>query len=256
MVNAKPLIDNSKRSRSKKKKEAIDILLCQLSTIQVDDREFSGEDLSAYADALAGAKAAQKDLGRVIGEAEDILRAAMLRQYADHYTRSGKPPDLRRSIGRTGSFNVIQQQNSKLSTDRVRELASVGVDAAPYKKIKYSINLGKASEEATKTVIGLLRQSLGNDYQSIVAEETVLDSSFFEKMLDIVRASLATGERLDEKMLFVLRVLNPTIQFKEFETDLSSPQGFELAYEFSMISGNKELAGKRAIASSKIDSGK
>lgn len=251
MTNAKPLTDNSKRSRSKKKKEPIDILLDQLDSIQVDDQELSGEDLSAYADALAGAKAAQKDLSRAIEEAEAALKAAMLRQYADYYTRVGRPPDLRRSVGKTGSFNVVQQQKVSLSPERLEALISAGVDVSPYRKIKHSINLGKASKETAKRIVDLLRLALGDDYPSIVSEEAVLDDDFFESLLDVVRSSLAGGERLDEKMLSVLRILNPTIQFKEFKTDLSSPQGFDLAYEFSMISGNKGRASDRAATSSK-----
>lgn len=240
-MNSKPIIDNSEKSKSKKKKDPIEIQLDQIKGLQINDRVLSGEDIANYADALAAAKSSVQAIEKSIEEAESILRAAMLHDYCERYALTGISPDIRRCVGRMGSFQVVQQQNAKITSEKAKKLASSGIEVQS-QKTSYTIRLGSASKEATGEIIAALKSILGDDYDDVVSEHHHVDRKFFDNFLEVVRKSLLPGERLDEKMLFVLRILNPTIQFREWKSDLSAPAGFDLAYEFSHISANKTMA--------------
>lgn len=245
-MDTKPITDNAEKAKSKKKKDPIEVRLDRIRNLQVDGADLSGEDIASYADALAGAKVAMQAIERSIEEAETILRAAMLRDYCEQYSLSGQAPDLRRCVGKMGSFQVVQQQNAKITPDNAKKLTASGIDIQP-QRTSYTIRLGAASKEATKEIICALRTILGDDYDDVVSEHYHVDKKFFDNLLDIVKRSLLPGERLDEKMLFVLRILNPTVQFREWKSDLAGPAGFDLAYEFAQISANKA----RALTSAK-----
>jgi len=239
--------DNKEKEKAKKKKDSLEIHLANLKKMRVQDTELSGADIAAHADALAGAKVALKAIEGTIKEAEMILKSAMLRQYCQHYAQTGRAPDLRRSIGKMGSCQVIQQQTAKVTADKATELGAQGIDLEAHKeKNSYTIRMGAASKEATKEIIASLKEILGDDYDGVVSEYVHVGSGFFGQFDDIVKQALGPDERLDEKMLAVLRVLNPTVQLKDFESDLSELQGFDLAYEFAQISAGKKKAAKKA----------
>src|SRR5690606_14914762 len=242
MTNSKPIIDNSRRVSSKKKKQPIDIHLDELKSIRIDDTDLSGKDIAAHADALAGAKIAQQAIGSAIEEAEVVLRAAMMKQYCDHYLSTGSQPDIRRGIGKLCSFNVVQQQNARLTPQKIEELSSINFECDHYQKSAYSINLSKLPAETVEKILASVMEIAGDDFHKIVSETVVLGREFFNNLIDLARSSLRPGERLDEKLLHVMRIINPTIQFKDFGSDLHPAYGFELAYEFSQISANKQKA--------------
>ena len=247
MTNAKPVTDNKEKEKAKKKKDPLEIHLAKLKKIRVEDTELSGADIAAHADALAGAKVALKAIKATIDEAEMILRAVMLRQYCEYFAQSGRPPDLRRSIGKMGSCQVIQQQTAKVTTEKAEELATQGIDLEPHKeKNSYTIRMGAASREATKEIVASLKSILGDDYEEVVSEYLHVGPKFFKEFDDIVKQTLGPDERLDEKMLGVLRVLNPTIQLTKFDSDMTEMQGYDLAYEFAQISAGKKKAAKEA----------
>lgn len=247
MANAKPVTDNTEKAKSKKKKDPLEIHLAKLKKLRVENMELSGADIAAHADALAGAKVALKAIEGTIKEAETFLKSAMLRQYCDHCAATGRPPDLRRGIGKMGSFQVIQQQNAKVTSAKASELAAQGVDLEDHKeRTSYTIRMGAASKEATKSIIAALREILGDDYDDVVSEYVHVGENFFKDFAGVVRQALGPNERLDEKMLSVLRVLNPTIQFTKFDTDMSELQGYDLAFEFAQVSAKKKKAAKEA----------
>ena len=254
MTNAKPVTNNQEKAKAKKKKDPLEIHLAKLKKLRVEDTELSGADIAAHADALAGAKVALRAIEGTIKEAETMLKAAMLRQYCEHYATTGRAPDLRRGIGKMGSFQVIQQQTAKVTTDKAEELAAQGVDLEAHKeKNSYTIRMGKASKEATKKIVSALQEILGADFDDVVSEYVHVGENFFKGFDDIVKQALGPDERLDEKMLSVIRVLNPTIQFTKFDSDMSELQGYDLAFEFAQISAQKKKAAKAAEKQARAD---
>lgn len=247
MSNSKPVTNNEEKAKAKKKKDALEIQLDKLAKLRVEDTELSGADIAAYADALAGAKVAIDAIQQTIDEAETILKSAMLRQYCSHYAQTGRPPDLRRSVGRMGSFKVVQQQTAKVTTDKAEELKLQGVDLEQHAdRHSYSIRMGKASKKDTKKIVDALREILGDDFSAVVSEYVHVGKDFFAEFDDIIKGALGPDEKLDEKMLAVLRVLNPTIQFSEFSSDLDEARGYDLALEFAHISAKKKQTAKEA----------
>jgi len=247
MTNAKPVTDNEEKAKAKKKKDALEIHLDKLTKLRVEDVELSGADIAAHADALAAAKVALESIKSTVEEAETILKAAMLRQYCEHYAKKGRAPDLRRSVGRMGSCQVIQQNTAKVTTDKAEELKAAGIDLAPHKeRTSYTIRMAKISSKDTAKIIEFLKEVLGEDYADHVSEFMHVGKKFFGQFDDVVKQTLGPDEALDEKMLSVLRVLSPTIQLKEFDSDLSPSRGFDLAHEFAQISAKKKKKHKEA----------
>ncbi len=252
MTNSKPVTDNEEKQKAKKKKDALEVHLANLKRLRIEDIELSGEDIAVHADALAAAKVAIKAIESTVEEGELILKAAMLRHYCDHYAAKGHPPDLRRTIGKLGSCQVVQQQTAKVTTTKAEELKSKGVDLVKHKeKTSYSIRMGKISKKTTKELIKALHEILGEDYDDIVSEYVHVGKKFFGEFDDVIKQSLTGDESLDEKMLSVLRVLNPTVQLSNFQCTLEVAQGFDTALEFAQISESKKKAMKQAEEAAK-----
>ncbi len=247
MTNAKPVTNNEEKAKGKKKKDALEIHLDKLSKLRIEDVELSGADIAAHADALAAAKIALESIKSTVDEAEMILKSAMLRQYCQHYATKGRAPDLRRSIGRMGSCQVVQQNTAKVTTDKAEELRGQGIDLSPHReRTSYTIRMAKISTKDTAKIIAYLKEVLGEDYTNHVSEFVHVGKKFFGQFDDMCKQALGPDEALDEKMLSVLRVLSPTIQLSNFDCDLSPSRGFDLAFEFSQISARKKAAHKEA----------
>lgn len=96
-----------------------------------------------------------------------------------------------------------------------------------------------------------MRQTLGEDYDSVVSEYVSVGEKFFDDFDNIVRGSLGPDQKLDEKMLSVLRILNPTISFRGFSTDLREASGYDLALTFAKQSAERKKAAKEAARRAK-----
>ncbi|MHC4432490.1 MAG: hypothetical protein ACYTBS_11685 [Planctomycetota bacterium] len=246
-MNSKPVTDNKEKAKSKKKKDPLSIQLERLDNLRYGKMDLSGEDLAAYADALAGATVALKAIEKTVSEAKDILKAAMLRQYCEHYAKTGRPPELRQPVSRMGTFQVIQQNTAKVTTAKVEELKGQGIDLELMKeKSSYTVRMGNASKEEQKKIISSLKRILGDGYEDVVSEHVHVGDTFFGKFDEVVKSSLGPDEQLDEKMLSVIRVLNPTVQFTKFKTDLPEATGYDLAFEFAQVSAQKKKAAESA----------
>lgn len=247
MTNSKPITNNKEKAKAKKKKDPLKLNLAKLEKLRYEDEVLSGSDLAAYGDALAGAKAALNAIKKTIENAEGIFRAATMRHYCQYYAQTGRAPDMRMFESKLGSFFAVQQNTAKVTSDKAEELKGQGVDLERFKtRNSYTIRMAKASKSATKEIIGSLKGILGEDFQDVVSEYVHVDEEFFENFDDIVKQSLGPGQRLDEKMLEVLRVLSPTIQFREFSTDLKEQAGYDLALEFAHVSAERKKAAKEA----------
>ncbi len=248
MTNTKPVTDNKEKAKSRKKRDPLEIKLKDFATLKYGDEEFTGKDLAAHADALAAAKAAQAEIKATVDDAEKVLRAAMLRHYCEFYAQTGHAPDMRKTFSTTGKFHTVQQSVATVDAERVKTLKdSHGVNLKRWiDGRKYTISLGNASKETVKQIIKYLKSTLGDDYKDVVTEKMTVGEKFFENFDDIVKRSLGDGERLDEKMHEVARILKPTIQFSKFETDLEPQGAFDLAHAFAKISANKAALAKAA----------
>lgn len=247
MTNSKPVTNNKEKAKAKKKKDPLRLNLAKLSKLKYEDEILSGNDLAAYGDALAGAKAAMNAIKKTIDDAEAILKAATLRHYCEHYAQTGRAPDVRMFESKLGSFQVVQQSTAKVTMEKAEELKGQGIDLEQFKtRNSYTIRMAKASKSDTRKIIESMQGILGEDFPDVVSEYVHVDDEFFDNFDDIVKQSLGPGQRLDEKMLEVLRVLNPTIQFREFSTDLKEQAGYDLALEFSHVSAERKKAAKEA----------
>jgi len=254
MTNSKPFTNNKEKAKAKKKKDPLKVNLSKLAKLRYEEETLSGNDLAAYADALAGAKVALNAIKRTIDDAEAIIKAAVLRQYCEHYAQTGHPPDLRLIESKLGSFQAVQQKNAKVTVEKANELKGQGINLEQYKaKNSYTIRMAKASKSATKEIIEMMKGVLGDDFEDVVSEYVHVDEEFFDNFDDIVKQGLGPGQRLDEKMLSVLRILNPTIQFREFSTDLKEQSGYDLALEFARVSAERKKAAREAAKRAKAE---
>jgi len=246
-MNQKPITDNKEKAKSKKKKEALEIALEKLEKLQIDDQELSGKDIATYGDILAGAKKAVAAIEIIIEEAETVIKSAMLRQWCEHFAINGHMPDLRRPRSSMATFKVVQQKVAKVTIEKAESLKKQGIDLEPYTQKKtYSIRMGSASAEATKKIIESLKKILGDDYEGVVSEYISVGADFFEKYDQIIKESLGEDEELVQKMISILRVLNPTVQMTEYDSDLPEAAGYDLALEFAHISAQRKEAIKQA----------
>jgi len=246
-MEAKAVTNNREKAKSRKKRDPLEVHLAKLESIQVGGVDLTGEDIAAVADALAGATVAQKAIKKTIDDAKAVLKAAMFRQYCEHYAQKGRPPELRKSISTTGRFNVVQQKTAKVSAAAADKLKAQGLDIeAHIESRSYTVRMGNASKEEQKKIVASLKDILGDGYADVVSEDIKVGDRFFGSFDDIVKKTLADGENLDEKMLRVLRVLNPTVQYQSVESDLSEAAGFDLAFEFSQVSAERDKAAKAA----------
>jgi len=247
MTNSKPVVNNKEKRKSRKKRDPLLVHLNKLDNLLYGDLELTGDDLSAYADALAGGMKAVKAIEDTIEEAKGILKAAMLRQYCDHYTTSGRAPDLRSPVASMSRLKCTQQNTAKVTTDKAGELKKQGIDLDEYKdKTSYTIRMGNASAEESKKIVAAMKEILGEGFEDVVSEYVHVGGKFFGSFDDIVKGALGPDEKLNEKMLQVLRVLSPTVSFSLQETDLDESSGFDLAHEYSKISAERQKAAERA----------
>lgn len=252
MTNAKPFTNNKEKAKAKMKKDPLAVSLKKLQKLKYEEETLSGTDLAAYADALAGAKIAMDAIKKTIEDAESILKAAVLRHYCDHYAKTGRPPDIRRLESNLGSFQAVQQRVAKVTVDKAEELKKQGIDLSEYnEKTSYTIRMSSASKEATKKIVEDMRKTLGDDYDNVVSEYVSVGEKFFDEFDKIVRNSLGPDQKLDEKMLSVLRILNPTISFRGFSTDLRETSGYDLALTFAKQSAERKKASKEAARRAK-----
>jgi hypothetical protein len=247
MTNSKAVINNVEKAKSKKKKDPLKVHLDALEKLRFGNVYLSGDDLAAYADALAGATVAIKAIESTVKESKEILKAAMLRQYCQHYSKTGRAPEVRQSVSKMGTFQVVQQNCAKVTTETASELKAQGIDLESMKeKSSYTIRMGSASKEEQKKIIASMRDILGEGYDDVVSESVHVGAKFFADFDGIVKRALGPDESLDEKMLSVLRVLNPTVQFKDFKTDLPEEAGYDLALEYAKISAQRTKAADAA----------
>lgn len=247
MTNSKAVTNNIEKAKSKKKKDPLKVHLDSLDNLRYGNVDLTGEDIAAYADALAGATVAVKAIESTIDESKDILKSAMLRQYCQHYSKTGRPPEMRRSVSKMGSFRVVQQNSAKVTVETAAELKSQGIDLVALKeKSSYTIRMGSASKEEQKKIVAAMKEILGDGYDDVVSENVHVGKKFFDGFDDTVKQALGPDESLDEKMLSVLRVLNPTVQFSKFETDLPEATGYDLALEYAKISSQRTKAADSA----------
>lgn len=254
MTNSKPFTNNKEKAKSKMKKDPLAVSLKKLQKLRYEDETLSGNDLAAYADALAGAKVAMNAIKRTIEDAESIIKAAVLRHYCEYYSQTGRAPDIRLLESSLGSFQAVQQKVAKITVDKVEELKRQGIDLTGYnEKTSYSIRMSEVSKEATKKIIANMKETLGEDYDDVVSEHISVGPKFFDEFDDVVKKSLGPDQRLDDKMLSVLRILNPTISFRNFSTDLKETSGYDLALEFSRQSAERKKAAKEAAKRAKAE---
>jgi hypothetical protein len=124
----------------------------------------------------------------------------------------------------------------------------------PYSEKKtYTIRLGNTPTRDVDKIIASLKFILEEGYDEVVSEHISVGNKFFSKYDDIIKKSLGDGESLAEKMLSVLLVLKPTVQFTDWRSDLPEAGGFDLAYEFSQISAKRKSVASAARAEAKLE---
>lgn len=251
MIDEKPKIDNEAKEKSKKKKDALEIHLKDLETI-IGGVRFGGDEISGEADALASAKKIKAIAEKVIGSSEPIVKAAMLRQWCSHVHEMGEPPDIRRAVSKISNFKVVQQTPVKVTEEKVSAAAAKGLALEKYSEGKvYDVSLGNASSEQRNEILCRMREILGDDYENVVSERLVVGKEFFDNYQENVRKTLSGGEELLDKMITLLAIISPTIQFSDFVTDLPDDSAYEFTAECYRIDAQKEEAHRVALAEAK-----
>jgi len=254
MKETKAVTDNKEKAASRKKKDPLKVHLDKLDSLSFEDMNLTGGDISAYGDALSGGTRAVKSIKSAIDEAKGIITSAMYRHYCEHYAATGKPPEVRQSVSRTSTFQVVQYSVAEVTTETARKLNEFqGIDLDKFGADRsYKVKLGNVDKGKRDRVLASMKDILGEEYSSVVSEKVAVGEKFFDNFSDIVKSSLSVDERLDHKMLEVLRILSPTVQFRDFVTDLPEDVGFELALEYARISSKRKEASAAAAKAAKL----
>lgn len=242
MVNAKAEVDNKEKRKKRQKRDAMSVEASTMNSFSMGETEITSEDIAIHAEALAAAKRAVAPLKRVIDESTSVLKAAILRQWCDHYTKKGREPGLRKIKAKSGEFLVVQNTKVDMVQKNYSTLIQMGLDADSYSSKSYSIKMGNASKTARKKIIESLKEILGEDYDDVVTTKFTLEGDFFSNLGSVVRSSLRENESYDEKLMEAMRVIGPTITMKDFKSDIPEVDGYELAYELAHNSSKKKGA--------------
>lgn len=240
-MNAKH-IDNTEAIKSKKKKEKIEVPVSKVVLFEYDGKKYTGEDLAAIADALAGAKISTGAIKKAAEENQNILKAYMYQNWCEGFALNGSAPDMRELIGGASRFEISQYRKADVPDSVAKAINKLGLDIKKYStQTKYEIRMGSVPEPMIEKVLEAVQNVLGKaTYDKVVTKKHVLGESFFDNYLEIVKNHCGKGEKLAEKMTKILSMLKPTVQFLKPATDLSETESFDLAFQFAEISAKEK----------------
>ncbi len=238
-------IDNTEIVKSKKKKEKLEVPVKQVKSFNYEGIEYSGEDLAARSDALAGAKIAIKAIEESAKESQGILGAYMYQNWCESFALNGNAPDMRELIGKSSRFEISQYRKADVPDSVARTIGELGLDIAKYAtQTKYEVRMGNVPEPLVEKVLDAIKGVLGEPtYENVVSKKHVLGNNFFDNYLEIMKEHCGKGEKLSEKMTKIMAMIKPVVQFLKPATDLDVTQSFDLAYQFAEI-GTKEKLRK------------
>lgn len=240
-MNAKH-IDNTEAVKSKKKKEKIEVPVSKVSIFEYDGKTYTGEDLAAIADALAGAKISTNAIKKAAEENQKILQAYMYQNWCESFALNGSAPDMRELIGGASRFEISQYRKADVPDSVAKAIKELGLDIKKYStQTKYEVRMGSIPEPMVAPVLEAIRGVLGDaTYEKVVTTKYALGDSFFDNYLEIMKKHCSKGEKLAEKMTKILTMLKPTVQFLKPATDLSETESFDLAFKFAEISAKEK----------------
>lgn len=230
-------IDNTEAVKSKKKKEKLEVAIGKVTEFEHDGKVYTGADLAALADALAGAKISYKAIKKFEEESQATLREYMYQNWCENFALNGTAPDMRELIGGASRFEISQYRKADVPESVAKTITEMGLDIRAYStQTKYEIRMGNIPEPMVDEVLDAIRGVLGDaTYENVVTRKHSLGNSFFDNFRDIVQKHTGKGESLVEKMRKILSMLKPVVQFLKPATDLSETESYDLAFKFAEI---------------------
>jgi hypothetical protein len=234
---SKDNIDNTEAVKSKKKKEKIEVEVEKTKKFTFKKVAYSGKDLAAHADAVAGAKKAIGAIKKSTEVSETILKAYMYHNWCEEFALNGRSPDMRELIGGVSHMDVSQYTNAKVPSEKATALGKMNLDIERYsRQTKYEIRMGNVPKPMIEDVLSAIKGVLGDDmYENVVSKYFKLEEDFFSNFREIVQRSLSDNENLSEKMETAINLVKPTIQFLKPSTDLNETESYDLAFAFAEI---------------------
>lgn len=234
---SKSNIDNTEAVKSKKKKEKLEVTVKKAKDFTFGKVTYTGGDLVAHADAVAGAKKAIGAIKKSTEESEKILKGYLYRNWCEEFALNGRAPDMREMIGKVGRMDVSQYTSAKVPSTKAETLKEMNLDIEQYsRQTKYEIRMGNVPKPMIGAMLEAIRDTLGDEmYENVVSKFFTLEEDFFSNFREIVQGSLAENENLSEKMETAINLVKPTIQFLNPSSELSETEGYDLAFEFSEI---------------------
>lgn len=239
-------IDNTEIVKSKKKKEKLEVPVSKVSVFEYDGKQYTGEDLAAIADALAGAKISMKSIEGTAKEHQDILKAYMYQNWCESFALNGSAPDMRELIGGASKFEISQYRKADVSESVAKAILKLGLDIKEYSThVNHEIKMGNIPEPLIEPMLEAIKGVLGDStYKKVVTKKYALPNSFFDNYLEIMKKHCGDAEKLSQKMTKILSMIKPVVQFLKPATDLSETESFDLAFKFAEISAKEKKRKK------------
>ncbi len=234
---SKNSIDNTEATKSKKKKDKLEVSVKKAKDFTFGKVTYTGEDLVAHADAVAGAKKAVGAIKKSTEKSEEILKAYLYRNWCEEFALNGHAPDMREMIGKVGRMDVSQYTSADVPSEKAKALKKMNLDIEAYsRQTRYKIRMGNVPKPMVDAMLEAIRDTLGDEmYENVVTKFFTLEEDFFSNFREIVQGSLADSENLSQKMETAINIVKPTIQFLKPSSELSETEGYDLALEFSEI---------------------
>jgi len=234
---SKKNIDNTERVKSKKQKEKLEVDVGKEVEFKYGKDSYTGEDLAALADAVAGAKKAIKAIEKANKDNEEILKAYMYHNWCQEFALNGRAPDMRELIGGASHMDVSQYMSAKVPSGKAETLKEMNLDIEQYSsQTKFEVRMGNVPKPMIEDMLDAIKGALGDEmYENVVSKFFAVEEDFFINFQEIVQRSLSKNENLSEKMEVALNIVKPTIQFLKPTSDLNETESYDLAFEFAEI---------------------
>lgn len=156
-----------------------------------------------------------------------------------------RPPSINYHA-RHSRFKFVLTERTTLTPEKLEALREMNIDLKEHTEIRgIHVNYDVIRENRLETK---LRDALASIHVSeaileqLFTPQIQLKASFFDILSEVVRHSLKSGEKIEDKIFRVLEILNPATQMRNVETlDLSAKQSFDLL-------NNAEIAAEEKLA--------
>ncbi len=204
------------------------------------------KNVSAIANLFAAGRTIDKEMRFKLDYAKQKLEDFCLSDWISKFVATRKRPSSIDYSANHSRFKFVMTSRTTLTQEKVDELKDLGLPIDEHTVLRgLQVNYDAIRQHGLE---GKLREALASlnvkkgVLEEIFSPRVELKETFYDLLAEIVRQSLKSGEKMEEKMLTVLEVLDPTNQMRNVEVlDLSVDECFKLI-EKTEIEPDEEIA--------------